>query len=546
MSTKGIPTTTVTTTWGGNSNRSSVTNALNNGAARSRARAVASAGTGANTTTLGSNTPRQEIRTKLTAVADAIQAASKTKLGKVAIKSTALALAIPVSASYAHFADIAPFMDAIPHYYQQAEQSGVGDALKALANNILDPNTKSLMDAIELLVDSVNLELVAYMYGVNKMLDAGVESLSGDLGRKDLSSGSPINIYREALNRYDTQNTFQKPASRIINFNAATGIGFQSAIQGLRSTSLGKKITSNKTGDIHQGEIDLLHTLVFSKLMAEHVPAISEIHSHDMFKQPGFDFIFENSETLSRQLEFNIENFNEFSISVFRSMEGLEKNVFTIAPDVNKSDISDAALEKFNPIASKALNDAYEEIEQRTVMKDVISNVNTELNFLLENYPDGVVDTFQLEHIQNVINIGSNSLKLFDEGHDPSIYAQLYTRLDVIQGSINRALTQASHNGSDTVNIKSTLSVGGLSSWVGVLQANKNKPVEQQIWNKLMPSTPYDVNVNGVASRKLIEEVERLAKYQSLTQNAANPKAVTLEIGRRAVFDHMGRGAKPS
>lgn len=491
----------------------------------------------------GHQTPRQTMRTKKTnvymAVAKFIEPATKTWYGQAALGATAVFLAIPVAALCATYTDPSLFPEAARHYASVATNSQFGQIFTGFGQSVIQQDSAMFYESLNNLAS--NPQLVAYLVGVKKMFNIAMADLTGDLGRNEskLSDGSPINLYRDALKLHDANNTFDKPYKRGVNISASWGMGVHKSIQGLRRTWLGRKITPDSNAKIHQGEIDLLHTLVFSKLMSERVPEINKINSHEMFKHPAFDFIFKNAETLSQALESNIKNFTGFSRSVFRSMSGFERDVLRIDPRLQGTNAEVARLDQFNKITGRVFADAYEEIEQRSSMKNVVSNINNELNILLENYPDGNIDTFQLDHIHNVLNIGSQSLQLFDEGHMPTIYAELYTRLSDIQSNVSQAIDQAQNQGLETVDVKT---IPGISTWTNTLQKNSEHSAEQNVWEMLIPNTPYEVNVDGVAAKRLLEEVKILAKRENADKN---PEDVTLEIGRRAVFDHMGRGARP-
>jgi hypothetical protein len=492
--------------------------------------------------TINSTSQREQSRRDRSSPFDKFSAfltpATKTWYGNLAIGAAVVTAAVPVAGMYAHFSGEVSFMDALPHYYNMASESQMLHLAKTFGPAALQGDAAALDAAFTALGD--NAELVLLLMAVKKATKYGIENLTGVNGqhKSDLSDGSPINVYIDALGRVDPNNVFDKPHTRRLNMGATFDLNVRVAISDLRSTFIGKMISNNKIGEFHQGELDLLHSLVFTKMMGKHVPEIEKIYSHTLFQDPAFQSIFGNLDTLSKSLESNITNFSDFSLSVYRSLSGFEKEVFTPDPKIHGNMEQQQMLDDFNSMSVMAFKMGYEEVEQRKVMENVLNNIHSEISILMDSYPDGQIDTDQLEHINNVLSIGSTSLRHFDQGHAKTVYAPLYEALEKLQSQVKNACAITDSMGHSTVNIHNVV---GLSSWIKAANTNQNEnSLTQTLWENVIPSVNYDVNPHGLASKHLLKNIELYVQQKELTgQTFERGDAVALEIGHRAVYDHL-------
>jgi hypothetical protein len=466
---------------------------------------------------------------------------------------------LPISETLPYFEDLKDssrlgvFADSIMDSFNMLDKDAITEALKegdlpALLNlmtNISMPaiDMSAISEAGKTLSD--NKELGIFLLTVTTAANYTLGYLNSDNGMRGakLADGSALNLYKEHLQKFDVSKQFKPGNSRNTHFTGQGAIFIQRAVSALRTTWLGQVFGGNKRDKYTQAEVDCLQNLVFMELAKDCHPKIMEARSHRAYDHPVFEAIFKNAETLSQKLIPNIENYSQFSRSMYRSLSGLENDIFDLDPALGKNTNDAKVINQFNTLVLDALQAAYAEADQRKVIEHSIGQISEEISDLIEQYPDGKVEDFQAEHLLKMLSVASQSLMEFDKNHPETIYAPLYKQYNVMQEKLRVAITQgrgkALSHGAHTAFVDLT-KTPGIQVWcqAPLPKNNDNSEAVSFIWKEVFGKDAIqNPTVDGVASAKLMTEIREMALHRA---DGVGNKAddVAVELGKRATFEY--------
>jgi hypothetical protein len=518
-------------------------------------------------------TPRQESSKKNLKLAKSMQDAYNQKgyIGKTIrsklVSSVVLSGGIGVAGVAAYLMMDIPLNETLPYFSELKDNSRISILMKSLLEPLSELNKEAMVKALTgqhwpLVVAMLsnmdisalssagqalnnNKELVIFLYTVTKATSYTLGYINGDDGtrRANIADNSALNIYKEHLEKFDVGKAFKPGNSRVTHFKGGSSLLIQKAVNSMRTTWLGKNAWGNKRDKYSQAEVDCLQSLVFMELMKDAHPKITEVRNHRVYDNPAFDAIFKNAEKLAESLIPNMDNYTKFTKSVYRSLGGLENDIFDLDPSLGKDKNELTVISQFNDITLNALQAAYAEADQRKVIEHSVGQVGEEISDLMAQYPDGKIEDFQAEHLMGILSIASKSLMEFDKNHPSTIYAPVYEKYNKMQEKLKAAILQgqafALRNGAHTgfVNLNKTPII---QDWCKApsFSSSENSAAVSFLWKDIFgENSIQSPNISGIASAKLITEIRTMALHRSGgVENKA--EKVALELGKRALFEH--------